>query len=344
MPSVTDVPRPRAPLRVTPGFGILPRIGHGDLRGLSAGVAFLAVVELLVGGFLLPAVRLPYEGQSVVFWTSVTASFARNLAAILGVVVATLYVSATVREGGLARSSRRITLAILAVLALPIQALALLVQVTPEMVFLSYTATYFLCLMTVMTAIVWPGPFGPRIGAPLVLLPVTIAFFATVVSRLAQDSHLPLGMLFMRTLDVGGEALVVGVTLVLPALFVRPEARNLRHPPGLVAGLLALLPTSAYVGVQIFGGDRVAELTQTTMGLELLLWPPLYLAGLFAFATTVLVNLLPATADRRGIPEIGIGLVLVGAAGQDAHTTYRLVLLLLGFQVLSAGVLASRTR
>ncbi len=340
---MTEQPYRAVPPRAASGFGVFPRVDRGDLRGLSAGIAFLAVVELLVGGFLLPAIRLPYEGESAVFWTSQVASFARNLAAILGVIVATLYVAATVREGGVARSSRRITLAILAVLALPIQGLALLVQVTPEMVFLSYTATYFLCFLTLMTAIVWQGPFGPRIGALLVLLPVTIAFFGTVLGRLAENSSFPLGMLLLRTLDIGGEALVVGVTLVLPALFIRPEARSLRRPPGLVAGLLALLPTTAYVAVQIYGGDRVSELTHATMGIDLVLWPPLYLAGLFAVAMTVLVNLLPAPPDRRGIPEIGIGLVLVCAAGQDAHTTYRLVLLLLGFQVLSAGVLVART-
>jgi len=341
---MTGEPVEQGARRTAPSLAAILRIPRPDLRGLAGAVAFLAVLEVLVGGFLLPAIRQPYEGRSIVIWTSVAASFFRNLAAILGVVVSALYVSSFARETEFGRPSRRLTIAILGVLAIPIQALALLVRVTPEMVFLSFTATYFLSLLTVLTAIQWAGPIGPRVGAALLLAPATASFVATVISRLTEGAaSLPIALLVLRTLDLGGEALVLAVALLSPILLIRPAARALSRPPGLVAALLALLPSTAYVFVQLFGGDRVAELTSASMGLELAFFKPLYLAALFALSLTVIINLLPASrAEERGIPEIGIGLVLVAAAGQDANTPFKLVLCLLGFQLVSGGVLLLR--
>lgn len=330
--------------RTAPSLFAALRIPRAELRGLASAVAFLAVVELLVGGFLLPAIRQPYEGRPVVFWTSIAASFARNLGAILGVVVSALYVASFARQTDFGRPSRRLTITILGILAIPIQALALLVRITPEMVFLSFTATYFLSLLTVGTAIQWPGPLGPRLGASLLLAPTTASFVAAVISRLTEGAgSLPIALLVLRTLDLGGEALVLAVALVSPLFFVRPAARTLSRPPGLVAALLALLPSVAYVFVQIYGGDRVAELAQAAVGLEIAFFKPLYLAALFALGMTVIVNLLPtARPEQRGVPEIGIGLVLVAASGQDANTPYRLVLCLLGYQLIGGGVMGLR--
>src|SRR5262245_30702051 len=175
-------PRDRAPRTSTPSLATLLRVRRPDLRVLAGGVAFLAVLELLVGGYLLPAVRQPFEGRPIVYWTSMVASFSRNLAAILGVVLAALYVWSFVRDSSFGRPSRRFTLGVLAVLAIPIQALSLLVQVTPEMVFMSYTATFFLSALTVLTAAQFSGPLGPRIGVGVVLMPPATAFLQTVLA------------------------------------------------------------------------------------------------------------------------------------------------------------------
>lgn len=317
--------------------GLFLGVRPNELRGLAATVAFLAVLELLVGGFLLPAIRQPFEGELVVYVTSLFSTFARNLGAILAVVLSALYLLSLVRAPGLG-ASRRLALALLGILAQPIQALALFVEVTPEMVFLSYTATYFFCALTVLSAVRWPSPLHARIGLGLLLMPHAAAFAATIAERLSHGgSDLVVGLLLLRTLDLGGEALVVLVALLVPFVLVPAGARSLRRPPGLVAGILALLPATGYVAVQAYGGDRVSELCQAALGLELFFFSPLYLIGLFGVTWTVLVNLLPAPSPaREGKIDLGLGLVLVAAAGQDAHTPYRLALLLLGFQILGA--------
>lgn len=312
---------------------------RGRLPGLSLLLALAAATESILGEILEPFLRRSSTREVLIALYERTI-LARNVAAILGLIVLLQAVAGLLRHHDFAPLGRRLSIVTFAGIFAPVTILSLGVRVPPQLVLLATASGTCLGLMSLLAVSfdrrrTWSSRLAATTGAIALVLP----FFALCLQLIPALAFVGRREDLQHVLRLGGESLFL--------LFVSvAAAKSFPRRGGLLAwigrGLGAFVGLGLGVGILVvaaLGRERFANMMYGVFGLGVTADSVVTAAVLAALVAAFVAALFAPDVERRR-RVIATGAFLMLLAGYGPSTIAEVIVASAGALLLARGLSA----